>query len=238
MPSSSGRPFDIVPVLDIRHGQVVRARAGDREHYAPIVTPLSATADPVDVARGLLGLVSARHIYVADLDAIEGRGRDIESVRRLAATFPQVDLWIDAGIGTLEEAEKLLEPGHCSLVLGSESQVDSNLLKAMAGRAVLSLDFRGNQFMGPPALLNDSSLWPDRIIVMTLARVGTGLGPDLDRLAWVRALAPQAKVYAAGGLRGPDDIASLVDIGVSGVLVASALHDGRLDGRHLGSVAE
>ena len=35
-------------------------------------------------------------------------------------------------------------------------------------------------------------------------------------------------VFAAGGVRGEDDLARLRAIGVAGVLVATALHDGRL----------
>ena len=43
---------------------------------------------------------------------------------------------------------------------------------------VLSLDFRGETFLGPQGLLDDAALWPHRVIVMTLARVGGGEGPD------------------------------------------------------------
>jgi phosphoribosylformimino-5-aminoimidazole carboxamide ribotide isomerase len=36
------------------------------------------------------------------------------------------------------------------------------------------------------------------------------------------------KVFAAGGVRSEKDLADLAKAGVSGALVASALHDGRL----------
>ena len=38
--------LDIIPVIDLRHGLVVRAVMGRRELYRPIETPLSRTADP------------------------------------------------------------------------------------------------------------------------------------------------------------------------------------------------
>ncbi len=63
---------------------------------------------------------------------------------------------------------------------------------------------------------------------MSLARVGTHAGPDLDRLAKVKRHAPKAQIYAAGGLHGAADLMRLKEAGMSGVLVASALHDGRL----------
>jgi phosphoribosylformimino-5-aminoimidazole carboxamide ribotide isomerase len=58
--------------------------------------------------------------------------------------------------------------------------------------------------------------------------VGTGAGPDLDALAALVKRAGGRAVFAAGGVRGEDDLARLREIGVAGVLVATALHDGRL----------
>ncbi|MDZ5452281.1 HisA/HisF-related TIM barrel protein [Labrys sp. ZIDIC5] len=220
---------EIVPVIDLRHGSVVRAKAGDRARYQPIVTPLSPTADPVDVAAGLLRAAPSRQLYVADLDGIEGRGRDTASLRRLAHAFPAVRLWIDAGIATRSEAEAFFDEGLGLPVLGSESQSGDRLVRDLADHAVLSLDFRGDDYVGPEAILATPSIWPERVIVMTLGRVGMGSGPDLDRLSALRRQAPaRCRLYAAGGLRDKGDLAALAEIGVSGILVASALHDGRL----------
>ena len=63
---------------------------------------------------------------------------------------------------------------------------------------------------------------------MTLGRVGSGAGPDLDRLAAIRARAGARRLYAAGGVRDKADLAALKDAGAAGVLVASALHDGKI----------
>ena len=93
---------------------------------------------------------------------------------------------------------------------------------------MLSLDFRGDDFLGPAELLTEASLWPRRLIVMTLARVGSGAGPDLERLASVAARAGDRAIFAAGGVRGADDVAALAKAGIAGALVSTALHDGRL----------
>jgi phosphoribosylformimino-5-aminoimidazole carboxamide ribotide isomerase len=63
---------------------------------------------------------------------------------------------------------------------------------------------------------------------MTLSRVGAGTGPDLDRLSEIREMSPATRLYAAGGVRGPADVAALEEIGVAGALVATAIHDGTL----------
>jgi phosphoribosylformimino-5-aminoimidazole carboxamide ribotide isomerase len=58
--------------------------------------------------------------------------------------------------------------------------------------------------------------------------VGTDLGPDFERLAAIKARAGNRPIWAAGGVRGSQDLERLAAMGLAGALVASALHDGRL----------
>jgi HisA/HisF family protein len=217
--------MQVIPVLDLIEGLVVRAKMGDRDAYRPIETPLSATADPVDVTGGLMRLGPFATLYIADLDAIRGRGDNFEALARLREAFPNVELWIDNGAATLAAVEATQRYGVP--VLGSESQSDAALVGSTRD-ALLSLDFRGEAFQGPPELLSGPELWPERVIVMTLHRVGGATGPDLGRLAATRALGGGRRFYAAGGVRDGADLAALKAAGAAGVLVASALHDGRI----------
>ncbi len=219
----------VIPVIDLKAGVVVRAHLGQRDRYRPIETPLSPTADPVDVARGLIALHPFTTLYLADLDAIMGDGDNGAAIARLRAARPDLTLWVDNGIADHARADAWLGAGLGRLVLGSESQKDSGLLQRFAGdpRIVLSLDYRGTDFVGPPGLL-DPGLWPPQVIAMTLVRVGSGAGPDLERLAAIRAAAPDCAVYAAGGVRDAADLDRLVAVGIAGALVATSLHDGRL----------
>jgi phosphoribosylformimino-5-aminoimidazole carboxamide ribotide isomerase len=94
---------------------------------------------------------------------------------------------------------------------------------------ILSLDFRGDEFLGPANVLADPAGWPDRLIVMDLARVGhASAGPDLKRLESFRKIAGGRELYLAGGLRGPEDFSALRAARATGILAASALHDGRV----------
>jgi HisA/HisF family protein len=227
----------IIPVLDLQGGAVVRARMGQREQYRPIETPLSPTSAPVDVARGLLSIHPFTALYVADLDAITGRGDNQAALVRLRAALPDLTLWVDNGIADIDRATAWLATGLGHLVIGSETQADATLASHLAGdpRVALSLDFRGDAFQGPAALL-DPACWPQRVIVMTLARVGSGAGPDLDRLAAIRRLAGGRSVYAAGGVRDAQDLAVLKRNGIAGALVATSLHDGRLTATSLAAL--
>lgn len=226
------RVMHIIPVIDLKGGDVVRAQRGMRHLYAPIETPLSPTSRPADIVAGFLALHDFREIYIADLDAIEARGNHSAAIQALEAAFPTVTFWLDAGIGDATEARACLGAYRGDLVLGSETLRDAAALAALGSdpRLLLSLDFRAAAYQGPAELYNDARLWPARVIVMSLARVGSQAGPDLDRLQeFVAKAADRHSVYAAGGLRGAEDLAALAAAGVCGVLVASALHDGRLD---------
>src|SRR5690242_13579263 len=92
------RDMDIVPVVDLKGGRVVRARMGRRRDYQPIHTPLSRTSDPLDVVRGLLSVHPFRSLYIADLDAIEGSGGNSTVLLELRHAFAPMTLWVDNGI--------------------------------------------------------------------------------------------------------------------------------------------
>lgn len=228
--------LEIIPVLDLMGGQVVRARGGERDRYRPLASPLTASSAPGDVVRGLLDLHPFRSLYIADLDAIRKAGDHVAAVRALTVDFPDLEFWVDAGFHAPCACRRFLDANLGRLVLGGESQADTRLLESLAGepRLVLSLDYQGDARLGPPALFERPDLWPAGVIVMTLAAVGGEAGPDYARLAEVLAAAGGRRVYAAGGVRGPADLERLAAVGCAGVLVASALHDRRLGREELG----
>ena len=220
--------MELVPVIDLMGGVVVHARGGRRTEYRPIVTPLSASSEPRQVVAGLLRLAPFRRLYVADLDAISGGAPHDAIVEGLAAAHPAVEFWIDRGIADAASARAWLARAPGTLVVGSESLAAAATLACLADerRIVLSLDFRADTFLGPEAVLQDAAVWPGRVIVMTLARVGRGAGPDLNRVRDIVARAGTRAVYAAGGVRDAADVRALAALGAAGVLVASALHAG------------
>ena len=227
--------MEIIPVIDLRDGLVVRARMGWRDEYRPIQTSLARTSEPVDVARGLFSIYPFPTLYVADLDAIEGRGDNGAALEHLKAAFPDLTLWVDSGVARVAEAERWLAADYGHLVLGSESQIDTALVRRFVAdpRIILSLDFRGAAFQGPRELLADAACWPGKVIAMTLAKVGSGDGPDMEVLAAVRKAGATRLIYAAGGVRDAHDLKALARAGIAGALVASCLHDGRLTGAEI-----
>jgi phosphoribosylformimino-5-aminoimidazole carboxamide ribotide isomerase len=231
--------MDVIPVIDLKGGQVVHACGGLRDEYRPIATPLSPSSAPLDVAAGLLHLFPFRRLYVADLDAIERRGDHAATLAALAATHPGLELWVDNGADDSSAAQQWLITNQGCLVVGSESQQTGALARSLRcdARAVLSLDFRDNAFQGPPEILREPDLWPQRVIVMTLARVGGGQGPDLETLRAITAIAGDRSVYTAGGVRNGADLRAAAEAGAAGALVATALHSGAVRRDDLQTIA-
>lgn len=226
--------MQLIPVVDLKGGCVVHARRGERDAYRPIETPLAPSSALLDVVAGILGLAPFRTLYVADLDAIAGVGDHGAAVDALRRAFPAVELWVDAGEADPAAVRRRRRDGRGISVVGTESLAEGDAAAVLAARPViLSLDHDAAGPRGPRAVHEDVMLWPERVIVMTLARVGSGEGPDLAALARTavrareRGTAPA--LFAAGGVRGPGDLAALEEQGAAGVLVASALHDGRID---------
>ena len=224
--------FDAIPVIDLMGGYVVRAKRGERHAYRPIASSLCDSSDPVAVAHALFELYPFNILYIADLDAIQRRGNHLETVAALRMALPETDIWIDAGIATVADCRPWLALGlRC--VLGSESQSDAAATRQLIEQVgpqqlVLSLDFAEGRPKGPAALFDETQHWPDRVIAMTLARVGSYEGPDFDLLQNLLHRAPGRSIYAAGGVRDGDDLQALKAMGMAGALLASALHDRKL----------
>jgi phosphoribosylformimino-5-aminoimidazole carboxamide ribotide isomerase len=230
----------IIPVLDLKGGQVVRARQGQRHLYAPIETPLARSSGPADVAAGLRTLFRFKTFYCADLDAIEGRPPNEAAIKSLLAMPEAPSLWVDAGIADAENLLSMLAQPGINPVIGTESLPDDGLLQAFRQHSnlILSLDFFADGFRGPQGILDQADLWPATIIVMTLARVGSAAGPDTTLLGEIKARAGGRAIVAAGGIRNDGDVRRLAEMGVSAALIATSLHDGTLTATHLASLVE
>jgi HisA/HisF family protein len=251
----------VIGVLDLMAGNAVHARAsaGGRGAYQPVRVVAGVTFDPGDaiaLARAYLDRLGVRELYAADLDAIGGG----EPQRILTAEVARLGapLWVDAGVRTATDARETLASGAWRVVVGLETLPSFDALadvcRAVAGeRVAFSLDLRdGAPIGGDELIASDASVHTlvaraadagaGTVIVLDLARVGTGAGVDLALMRRVRAAAPHVELFAGGGVRGPDDLARLADAGCDGALVATALHDGRLGthevaaaGHHLSS---
>lgn len=226
--------LNLIPVVDLLKGQVVHAREGRRAEYRPVQSRLCEGANAETVVDALLRLQAFRSLYIADLDAIQRLGSNLDTLERIRRRFPHLDLWVDSGIADERGLDAWLRDNIGRAVIGSETLLDAEFMSLARERCgilspVLSLDFVAEEFKGPPALLADPArYWPDRVLAMNLRRVGSDAGPDLALIAALAAKSPACEVYAAGGVRSVEDLQRVAATGAAGALIATALHDGRL----------
>jgi phosphoribosylformimino-5-aminoimidazole carboxamide ribotide isomerase len=200
----------------------------------PVRSRLCANAEPQAVVEALLALHPFGSLYVADLDAIQRQRSHFDALKGIRLRFPHLELWVDSGISNEIALDEWADSGIGRAVIGSESLLDAEFMSLARNRCgdpspVLSLDFIGEEFKGPEALLAEPArYWPQRVLAMNLRRVGSSLGPDVELIATLAAKAPSCEVYAAGGIRSTEDLARVAAAGAAGALIASALHDGRL----------
>lgn len=234
----------VTPVLDLMAGRAVAARRGERATYAPVRSVLaSGEGDALALARAFRDLLGCVEWYVADLDAIGGGAPQWPLVRALADLGGRALL--DVATTTVERAEEALAAGADRVVVGLETleafaQLEALVRRLGSARVVFSLDLRGGVPLVRPGAPHGEGGTPlelarraaatgvRALLVLDLARVGTGAGVDLELVRRLRGELRDVELFAGGGVAGPADLARLAAAGCDVVLVATALHDGRL----------
>jgi phosphoribosylformimino-5-aminoimidazole carboxamide ribotide isomerase len=227
----------VVPVIDLKGGTAVHAVRGERERYRPV------RGDPLSLARGFRAELGLDELYVAELDAITGAGGNDAVIRALAS---EARAMVDAGICEPDRARELLELGVHRVVVGTETLTGTcalDRLLAEVPELVLSIDLRDGRTLSPDpqlagllaldvvARLHRAAL--REVIVLDLARVGSGAGPDVGLIAQIHAAFPDLELLAGGGVRDVEDLRLLGDAGAAGALVATALHCGVIGAHEL-----
>lgn len=241
--------MQILPVIDILNGIVVRGVAGRRDEYRPIRSLHCDSSEPLAIAQSLHRAFGFRRFYLADLDGILSRRPNLHLYQQLCAAG--YDLLVDAGIRSADDAGTIPDSSMISLVAALETLAGPRALQELItqfgpGQIVFSLDLLN----GRPHVAEESN-WlatdvraiaeeavqcgVQKMIVLDLADVGTGTGGSTAELC--RAIlqrSPQLRLITGGGVRGIEDVQAWSTTGVSKLLVASALHDGRLTPSVLG----
>jgi phosphoribosylformimino-5-aminoimidazole carboxamide ribotide isomerase len=223
--------MNIIPVLDLMNDQVVHAKHGDRLNYLPIQSVLCSPSQPLAIVDAFLELYPFKQLYIADINAIQKSGNHRNIISSISLAFPNVEIYLDAGFSSAEDIH-IFNELKVTPVLGSESIANIDAYQAITKdykkRMLLSLDFKNDVYQGPPALLQDSKYWQNELIVMSLSKVGSQSGPDLEKLKHLKKMSPHTKIYAAGGVRDLGDLDTLKSLNIDGALIASAIHNGNL----------
>lgn len=227
--------MQVIPAIDVLEGRVVRLHQGDYDHVSEYGD------NPLSVAEQFIA-TGATLVHVVDLNAARGRERSIEVVRLLGRSG--VAFQIGGGIRSAEVATEVIEFGARRVVLGSAFLADSDATREIVGAVgsesvVVAIDVRAGRAHGSgwldagvpiaQAIENISDLGVGRALVTGIENDGTMDGPAHELLAQVRALAPDLRLIASGGVGSLDDMRALgaSAVGIEAAIVGRALYERR-----------
>ena len=232
----------IIPVLDIKDNKIVHAISGKRKEYEPIQSTICDTADPLDVATSIKEKLNLSTIYIADLDSIEKKGSNFNSIKKIMDSG--IELYLDAGI--LDYESYLKAKSYCNrAIVATETLEKLEDLKKITENdknVILSIDmFRGKVISrittSIDAILEFASSYGIKtLILLDLYYVGTGkmrASPQLKDILKKK----EFEVITGGGIKTIEDMIKLKKMGLFGALVATAIHNGTIQKRDIEDIS-
>lgn len=220
----------VIFVLDVFNGAVVHAVRGERSLYEPIDrhSRIVSTSDPLEV----LQKIKPKEVYVADLNLLTGSGENlklINAISRVARTMA------DIGISLTDDMDYL--PGAVTPVLGTETASMKLMEEAAYIRdIVVSIDMKDRKVLSrdPESMIDPLDIirrlngFPiEGVILLELDRVGTSIGLDREFLEKAVSVSDH-QLILGGGVKGPEDLQTLDDLGFCGALVSTSVHEGMI----------
>jgi len=239
----------IIPVIDLLDGRAVHAVKGERKDYKPLKSLLCDTPDPLAIARAFRDQLGLNEIYIADLNAIQSpQATGHRHLITVLSGTEKINLMLDAGISEVTEAKVWLDLGVRKVVVGAETLLAWTGLRNLPERIdrrrlTFSLDMRNGKIVSPcselaglsplEALEHLRSAGWQEVIILDLGRVGSEAGVDRALLLEARAHFPDLNLLVGGGISSPAQLTDLKDLGVAGVLIATAFHRRLISAQHI-----
>ncbi len=224
-----------VPAVNLRGGTCVQLVGGryENERLRP--------DDPLGVARAW-EQYGFRELHLVDLDAAFSRGANEDVVRDILGEGT-MQVQVGGGVRSGDTIERLLHEGATRVIVGTRALEEPEWLAEMASlfpdELVVAADVRDRRVVTrgwvrtlPRHILDVveelNSLPLAAILVTAVHREGQLQGTDLPLMEDV-ADTSTVPVYAAGGVATMNELRSLADRGIAGVIVGMALYTGLLD---------
>lgn len=237
-------PLELLPAVDVAHGQAVRLVQGEAGSETGYGDPLEAALE--------WQKAGAQWLHLVDLDAAFGRGDNIDVLTSVAQ---KLDLKIEmsGGIRDDESLERVLSLNPARVNLGTAALEDpewtSRVIKKYGEKIAVGLDVRGTTLAARGWTQDGGDLWEvlnrleadgcARYVVTDVTKDGTLQGPNVELLKQV-AERTEKPVIASGGISSLEDIRALrqlVPAGIEGAIMGKALYAGKFTLQEALSVA-
>lgn len=227
----------LYPAIDILEGKAVRLEQGSFKSARVY------DADPLEAARRWIG-AGARALHLVDLDGARGGTPvNLDHMRRIAAEV-DVPVQVGGGLRTIEDVRAAVAAGATRVILGTAAYRDIDLLDAavaeLGGRLIVSIDARDGRLALSgwteqteipitEVIARLSARGVKRFVYSSIERDGTLEGPDLDGATEVAEVVRGTFIYSGGvsTLEHLRALAELRQVNLTGVIVGTALYEGR-----------
>ena len=226
----------IYPAIDIKDGKCVRLYKGRFDDVTVYGDSPAEMAKKWEAQGG-------EYIHVVDLDgALKGHGVNADKIREICESV-SVPVQTGGGIRTVDDIEAKLACGISRVIIGTKAVSDSEFVKRAAdkygGKIVIGIDAKDGMvavegwektsgFTAVEFAKKMVALGVKTIVYTDIATDGTLSGPNVAAMREM-ASAVNADIIASGGVGSLDDILSLKDTGVEGVIVGKALYEGKIN---------
>lgn len=226
----------ILPAIDLFEGKCVRLRQGDFNQQT------TYSEHPEVIARSILE-AGLSHVHVVDLEgAKHGTIRNWQALEAILSVG--LDVEIGGGIRTSDDIAKLLDMGVGRVILGSVAAKSPSLVgywikQFGADKIAIGVDVKNNS-VAIRGWLENSHVAPTTLILELLgqgattfictdiARDGLMRGPNIEFYRALRIMFKDASLVASGGITSLEDIGSLKELGLAGVIIGKAWYEGRV----------
>ena len=177
--------------------------------------------------------IRPKEVYIADLNRLMGsKGNNKELIKSISSFCKTMLDYGVKNLADLNDASKIAS----NVILGSETASLDLIERASKFDITVSVDIKNNSVISCDRniesnpldfikILNDFDL--KNLIILNMDAIGTKKGIDRDFLLNVSKTSKH-QLILGGGIKNLDDIKLLKEIGFSGALVATAIHDGSI----------
>lgn len=227
--------FTLLPAIDLTHGRLgVYAPDGPR--------PLGVFGGDPSAAAEAFARSGARWLHVVDMDlAFTGEAVNVGTIAAIHGTHPDVSLQCAGGVRDRATIERMFLAGASRVVVGSAALVRRDELAQdiadLGDRLMISVEVGEGRIRSRGRDPVDLDLMSELgwltaagargFVVTTIARVGTGDGPDVEVVK--RVARTGVPTIAAGGIASIADLNAVRRAGAVGAVVGYAAMDGSLD---------
>lgn len=234
--------IELIPAIDIIEGKCVRLSQGD---YA---SKKVYNEDPLEVAK-MFEDNGLKRLHVVDLDG--AKAQHIVNYRTLETLASHTSLTIDFGGGLKSDEDlKIAFDSGAQMVTGGSIAVkrpsvfEGWVARYGADRIILGADVKDKKIaVGGWLEASECDLFSfvsdycqkgiKKVITTDIAQDGMLQGPSTALYEEMLQKLPDIYLIASGGVSRVDDIVSLDELGVQGVIFGKAIYEGRIALRDL-----